>query len=97
MTSKNISTGQITVSPDALLPNLETTEIKAGENADPLWTALAEARRHLSTVALMLPFFSDASRMTLKTICEADEILINIKARISPEDPTTTSIQRDGK
>lgn len=97
MTSKNLSTGEITVSPEALRPELETTEIKAGAYAECFWADLAEARRFLSRCALLVPFETDASRKTLATICEADEILINLKARISIDEPTTTAIERDGK
>ena len=97
MTEKSLATGTITIRPDALRRDLETTEVKAGDMASGLWHNLAECRRTLYAVALCLPSFSDASDATLTTIAEVDEILINLKTRISLEEPAKTALQRHAK
>jgi hypothetical protein len=88
MTTRNPLTGEITINPDALRTDLETTPIKADKLAEPLFHEIDQAIQHLRAAAIpMLLAHTDATEKTYTTIAEAEEILINIKVRLDLNPP----------
>jgi hypothetical protein len=97
MTSKDIFTGQISIKDGAIRPDLEITPIPAGNMAESAYLNLGQAIIYLRRAALTLPAFADMSEKTCLTICEAEEILTNLKVRLDFGEPQQTSLERGAK
>ena len=97
MTDKDLCTGVITIREGAMRPDLETTPIRTGDLTEMAHLALGTAIMKFRTVALILPEHSDASVETLRTVCEAAEILQNLKARLDFSHPEQTAVERARK
>ena len=72
---------------------MDNEQISAAESSRPIFMLLNNAIKDIRDAGILMPFMTDAKRPTLFGLADAEQILMNIRARITIDDPESTVME----